>query len=324
MNCRPMCRPLVIPAMTLLVALMTLEVAQAQVMAYQRKHRWLVSAEPSAGLFAAYSGFESESGNDISDLLRWGAGLRLRADYQATDYAIFSELRAEYQQSHSSGKYPQKGPSIFDLSLCPLYKLIRTTNYSLNLALQGGVYTALLPEVNTDGVTLGRFFDPAALYEGLFLQQNTGYAEETEIRFTGQIGYAFQQLVRETSTTPESEVPGDLPAAVISSGPSRGNGPAITISLEYAPQPTRDMKGSPVVAFNAALNFKALNKRTDLLGWRESRVESYFRTTLTFLENFDFENTLDVVYDSSISFKRDLRVNFSINYRYHLDVSSSN
>jgi len=299
---------------------MAASISYGQINAYKRRHKWNFSAEPSFGFYIGYTGLDNAFGDDVSDLLRWGLGLRMEADYQATAYAIAADLRMEYQQSHSSGRYPQKGPSILEFNLRPLYKLVRSLDHPINVSMQAGVYTALLPEVSTDEITIRKFFDPAALYEGMFIQQEYGYNEPSDIRVSYQVGYAFQQLVY-SGTRDQS----DIAATALSGIPAEsqaGNGLAAIVSLEYTPPASLDEHGSPIVGFDVSWNLKALNKRVSLFGWRESRVESSFRATLSLFKYFDFVNSIDLVYDSDIAYRRELRTNLSFNIRYNLDLSS--
>jgi hypothetical protein len=213
---------------------------------------------------------------------------------------------------------PLKGPSTFEFATRPLYRLLRNTSFDLDLAFQGGCYSALLPETNTSGETIRRFFNPAALYEGLFLSKEKTYGENQELQISFQLGYAFQQLVYRSASPADHE---GLPGW---SGreSSQGNGLASFLAVEFVPMSVVDEDQKTILAFSTSLLFKAFRKRPDASDLKDSRVEAFLRTRLTVFDLVDLVSGLEVIYDNAIDPRRELRTTVAINLRYNIDLSN--
>ncbi len=290
----------------------------SQVFTYKRQSRLQAVLVPSLGLYAGHTGVDGVSGTSVNDVLRWGAGLTFDAGITYPRFTFSNRLRLEYQESHSTGQLPIKGPSTFEFTTRPLYKLLRDSGFDLDLALQAGCYSALLPETNSEGDVLRRFFDPASLYEGLFLSKENSYGEKQELQISFQIGYAFQQLVyKETAPNEISNAP-----EWANNVSSHGNGLASFLAMDFTPLNLIDQHQKTILAFSANLMIKAFRKGPGTQDLSDSRVEAFLRTRLSVFDLVDLVSGLEMIYDNAIAPRRELRTTVSINIRYNIDLSN--
>ncbi|MBI5471204.1 MAG: hypothetical protein HY961_02535 [Ignavibacteriae bacterium] len=273
------------------------DLCSAQVFGYKRQSKWQFKMSPRIGVLLSYSGVDDAYNKSVSDLLSWETGLEADAGYSASSFLWGNKIRIAYRQSHSSDKLPIKGPSIFEFTTRPVYKLFKTASSSVDLSLQGGITTAFLPETGAEGERIREFFNPASLYEGIFLHREDILGDNGQFTVNLQLGYAFQQ-----TTYRDQSVLYDPQSAGFSS--STDNGLAMMISLLYAPVPVFDENQKNVVSFNAALDLKVFKKRSSAREYANARVESSLRTSLSIFETFQISNSIDLMYDSAISPRR--------------------
>ncbi len=289
------------------------ELADAQVFGYKRQSKWQFKMSPRMGVLLSYSGIDDAYSKSVSDLFSWETGLEIDGGYSGASFLWGNKLRVAYQQSHSSDKLPIKGPSIFEFTTRPVYKLFKAASSSVDLSLQGGITTAFLPETGAEGERIREFFNPASLYEGVFLHREDIIGENSQFTVNLQLGYAFQQ-----TTYRNQSVLFDPQSAGFTS--STDNGLALMISLLYAPVPFYDESQKNLMSFNAALDLKMFKKRNTSGEHANARVESSLRTSLSIVELFQISNSIDLIYDSAISLRRELRTSVSLNLSYTFQV----
>ncbi len=301
-----------------LVALLSLLVVNsltAQVFGFRRPNVWYVQPRPSLGIYLGHSGLDISSGTTVSDVFCWGAGLDLSFGANFNRFAFNNALRMEYEESHSTGQLPVKGPSLFEYAMRPVYNFMRDSASSVGVAFQGGVNTALTQETNTDGATTRNFFDPASLYEGLFLSADAGVGGAGELRMSFQLGYSLQQLVYRNPWEPPE---GSYEQARVNTS---GGGTTAFISIAYQQRAFPTGNQMQQILFFAELTLKGFRKEPDFKEIKNSRVEMSMRMGLNVLEFLEFVTKADVIYDSSISPRRELRTSISFNFKYNMDLS---
>jgi len=74
------------------------------------------------------------------------------------------------------------------------------------------------------------------------------------------------------------------------------------------------------IAFFAELTVKGFRKESDFKDMKNSRVEGSMRVGFNIFEFLDFLTSADVIYDSDISPRRELRTSVSINFKYDLNL----
>ena len=275
----------------------------SQVFGLRRPNTWFVHATPGAAFFFGYTGMDEPEGSTVSDVFRWGARMDLDFGATARRFAFGNHLRLDYQQSYSSGSPTVKGPSIFDFATRSTYELQKDSSTSFGVAFQGGCYTSLFPQ--TQG---GEFFNPASLYEGVFLSREDQIGHQNQLKISSQLGYSAQQLVYRNS--PDSA----------SSGGTHNGGPTAFLALEFVRQASPSNDQAEPDKFFLNLSVKGFKKDSDFKEWKNSRVESSMQVGISFLRFLALVSGVDLVYDSDIATRRELRTSISLSFKYNLDV----
>jgi hypothetical protein len=311
------------------VILICIQSLNAQIFTYKRESPWLADVTPRFGLMLTHTGIDDSYGQSAADLFRWGAGLTGTFGFDGREFGLNTLVRMEYQQAHANGKLPIKGPSIFQVMARPLYKLFRPPAMYLNLSFQIGLLTALLPEMDEEGETISEFFNPAATYEGLYLDREDVLGLRNDLRLHYQVGYAFQQLhyrdpgrLREQLGYPAFTTATTSAYSAQSSTSIADNGVSALFSLDYRPLQILNEQQRLVAVFSAMLDVRLFKKEGVAGGIAQSRVEGYLNTSLTLWEHLEFLNSIELIYDSAISKRRQLRSSVSINYRYMMDLNT--
>ncbi len=288
----------------------------SQVFGIRRPNIWYLQATPSVSFFLGHTGVDEAAGTTVSDILRWGAGMTLTIGANARRFSMAGNLRMEYQESHASEALPVKGPSIFDLAIRALYSLKSDSTTNFGMAFQGGCYTALMPETGGDGTVTRRFFDPAALYEGVFLSREDQFGRRGQMKSSFQLGYSMQQLVTRGGDDQSGGNVGQT-----GGGSSQNMGLTGLVALEFLQQ-TSSAQGQGVgPALSISLGAKGFKKEPGFKSWEKSRVEGALRLGIGFVNIVEFVTAAEVVYDSDISPRRELRTTLSISLKYDAAIS---
>lgn len=300
-------------------AIMTMMCATAvnsQVFGFRRPNVWYVQTSPSLGFFLGHSGMDLESGTTVSEIFSWGAGLNVDFGANARRFSFNNTLRMEYVESHAADMIPVKGPSLFEFATRPAYTLVRDTSSSLGMAFQGGCNTALTQETNSDGGTTRKFFDPANVYEGLFLSADVLAGGQGELRMSFQFGYSLQQLIYQAGNETQEEGGFGQDGAN-----SSGGGATAFLAISYTQRTVPSITEQRQMGFFADLSIKGFRKEPGFADMKQSRVEGSLRVGLDVFQFVEFLTSAEVIYDSSISPRRELRTSVSINFRYNMDLS---
>ena len=289
----------------------------AQVFGFRRPNAWYVQPQPSLGFYLGHSGMDLSSEQTVSDVFCWGAGLDLRFGANFRRLAFNNSVRMRYVESHTTKQLPVKGPSIFEFATRPTYVVLRDTSTTVGLAFQGGFNTALTQETNTEGATTRKFFDPGSLYEGLFLSADATFGGMRELQMSFQLGYSLQQLVYRSATDTQGESPG-APRRVNWSG----GGSTAFFSIAYNQREVMSENQQMAIALFADLTIKGFRQEPGFRDIKKSRVESSMRVGFNIFEFLDFLTTADIIYDSNVSPRRELRTSVSVNFKYNMDVMS--
>ena len=290
--------------------------AYSQVFGIRRPNTWYAEATPGLALYLGHTGIDESGGTTVSDVFRWGASMNLDFGATARRFAVGNHLRLEYQESYSSGNPKVKGPSIFEFATRPIYDLHKDSTSSFGVAFQGGCYTALFPETQGGSTETREFFNPASLYEGVFLSREDQIGHLNQLRISSQLGYSAQQLVyRHTS----DESPGILPQT--GGTGSSNSGLTAFLTIEFVRQASPSYDQADAGRFFLNLSVKGFKKDSDFKEWKTSRVESSMQVGINFLKFLAFVSGADLVYDSNISPRRELRTSISLSFKYHLDLS---
>jgi hypothetical protein len=307
----------------LVLAVLSISTVTSQVFSYKRQNSWQLGAIPSVGFFYGHTGVDDNSAVSVSDVFRWGAGLVVDAGVNGSRVSFSNRLRLEYQESHSTGQLPIRGPSTFEFTTRSSYKLLPDPAVGVDLAFQGGCYSALVDETNSDGETTRSFFDPAYFYEGLFFSRDDSYGQRGQFKTSFQIGYSLQQLVYKNEDRVADLIDETQSSAgydVNGTGSTKGNGLTSFASFDYSPIPLVDEQGESIVAFNMTLNLKAFLKKPGFQDYADSRVEAFFWTSLSFYDLLDLVSGIEMIYDNAIAGRRELRTSVSLNFRYNIDL----
>lgn len=290
--------------------------AYSQVFGIRRPNIWYLQATPGLAILLAHTGIDESGGTAVSDVFRWGASMNLDFGATARRFSVPNHLRLEYQESHSSGNLPVKGPSIFEFAARPTYDLKKDSTTSVGVAFQGGCYTALLPETQGDGVTTREFFNPASLYEGVFLSREDQIGRQNQLKISSQVGYSAQQLVYRRS-------PDLTSGGVAQTGETSSQNSGLTafLAIEFVQQASPSSDQADGNKFFLNLSVKGFKKDSDFKAWKNSRVEGSMRVGLNFLKFLAFVSGAELVYDSDISPRRELRTSLFLSFRYNLDLS---
>jgi len=282
----------------------------SQVFGLRRPNIWYAQATPSLSIFFSHTGIDQPAGTTVSDLLCWGAGLTFDIGATTRRLSAASHLRLDYEESHSSDAPVVKGPSIFDLTIRSLYTILADSATNFGMALQGGCYTALLPETGGTGEITRRFFDPASLYEGLFVSREDQFGRRNPLKLSFQAGYSLQQLTYGKSDNAAASVGGRI------GGSSTQNaGLTALFALELVLQGvTADQQ--PAGSFFVSLSAKGFRKETGFSDWKKSRAECAARIGFDVFRILEFVTAAELVYDSDISPRRDLKTTVSIGIKY--------
>jgi hypothetical protein len=186
----------------------------------------------------------------------------------------------------------------------------------MGVAFQGGCNTALTQETNSDGATTRKFFNPANVYEGLFLSADAVVGGQGELRMSFQFGYSLQQLVYEAG--PEASVGGG--AGQVDEN-SSGGGSTAFLAISYSQRTVPSITEQRQMGFFADLSIKGFRKEPGFADMKKSRVEGSLRVGLSVFQFVEFLTSAEVIYDSNISPRRELRTSVSINFRYNMDLS---
>lgn len=298
----------------LLLIFYCVSLAPAQIFTYKRQNKWQARFTPSVGLLLNHTGIDQTEKRSVTDLIKWGLGSTIEIGVSTTRFSFGNELRLEYQQTHRNDQLPIKGPSIFKFTTQPQFKLTPGSPADLNLTLQVGVLTSLLPVKGSDGVTTREFFDPAAISEGLYLRREEAFGEAQQLRIAYEIGYAFQQLVYRTEGR-------QVGAQFIKFPNIVDNGVASGISLVFSPPSTKDRNDRDVVSFNAILDVRFQKRKGISGGLSQSRVDGEFRTSLIIFGLLEFRNSIVLEYDSALSKRRYLTTSVSMSLKYNIDLA---
>ncbi len=287
----------------------------AQVFGFRRPNAWYIQPEPSLGFYLGHSGMDIATGQTVSDVFCWGAGLDLRFGGNFRRFSFNNSLRMQYEESHTTGQIPVRGPSLFEFATRPTYTLMHDTSSALALAFQGGFNTALTQETNTEGNTTRNLFDPGSIYEGLFLSADQSFGGGHELLMSFQLGYSLQQLVYQTPSNASGQQSGGGQTANWS-----GAGTTAFFSVAYNRREVAAENQTQQIAFFADLTVKGFRKESDFSDMKNSRVEGSMRVGFNIFEFLDFLTSADVIYDSNISPRRELRTSVSVNFKYNLDL----
>jgi hypothetical protein len=251
----------------------------------------------------------------VSEVFCWGAGLDLRFGANFRRLAFNNSLKMRYVESHTTGKIPIKGPSVFEFATRPTYSLLRDTISTIGLAFQGGCNTALTQETDAEGGTTRKFFDPASVYEGLFLSADAAWGGGRELQMSFQLGYSLQQLVYRFPSGGSDEGLGGQSKANWS-----GGGSTAFFSIAYNQREVFPGNQQRQLAFFADLTIKGFRKEPGFQDIKNSRVEASMRVGFNVFEFLDFLTSAEVIYDSNVSPRRELRTNVSVNFKYNIDL----
>ena len=287
----------------------------AQVFGFRRPNVWYIQTQPSLGFYLGHSGMDLAAEKTVSDVFCWGAGLDLRFGANFRRLAFNNSLKLRYVESHTSGQLPIKGPSVFEFATRPTYNLLRDTSSALGLAFQGGCNTALTQETDAEGRTTRQFFDPASVYEGLFLSADAAFGGGRELLVSFQLGYSLQQLVYRFPSDESGEGLGGQTRAN-----SSGGGSTAFLSIAYNQREMFSENQQRQIAFFADFTIKGFRKEPGFQDIKNSRVEASMRVGLNLLEFLDFLTSAEVIYDSNVSPRRELRTSLSVNFKYNIDL----
>jgi hypothetical protein len=285
----------------------------AQVFGFRKPNVWYVEPQPRLGFFLSHSGMDLSSGTTVSNVFCWGIGLDLRFGANFRRLSLNNSLRLQYVESHTTDNLPVKGPSLFEFAMRPAYSLLRDSSSTIGVAFQGGCNTALTRESDAQGNTTRKFFDPGSLYEGIFVSADKAFGGGHELQMSLQLGYSLQQLVYRTRGDASSEGMSGQPTTNWSGG---GSTAFFTIAYNQ-----REATLDKQLAFFSDLSIKGFRKEPGFKDIKNSRVEATMRVGINILEFLDFLTSVDLIYDSSISPRRELRTSVSFNFKYNIDLS---
>ncbi|HUN66695.1 MAG TPA: hypothetical protein VMW43_11400 [Bacteroidota bacterium] len=285
----------------------------AQVFGLRRPNVWYLTTQPALGFFLGHSGMDLSSGTTVSDVFRWGAGLDMKFGANMRKLSFNNSLRLQYVESHTTDQQTVRGPSVFEFATRPVYGLLRDTAVTLGAAFQGGCNTALAQETDGSGRTTRKFFDPASVYEGLFLSTDAVFGDRHELQMSVQLGYSLQQLVYQTAG---ENTGGDLNQ----SGNWSGGGSTAFFTVAYNRKDQLSANQTDQISFFTDLSVKIFRKETGFQDLTNSRVEGTMRMGFALLQFLDFLTTADLIYDSNISPRRELRTSVSLNFTYNIDL----
>jgi hypothetical protein len=288
----------------------------AQVFGFRRPNVWYVQPQPSLGFYLGHSGMDLAAEKTVSDVFCWGAGLDLRFGANFRRLSFNNNLKMRYVESHTTGQIPIKGPSVFEFATRPTYNLLRDTSSAVGVAFQGGWNTALTQETDGGGRTTRKFFDPASIYEGLFISGDAAFGSQRELQVSVQLGYSLQQLKYRSP----SDGSGDGSGGQAKENWS-GGGSTAFLSVAYNQREVLSENPQRVIVFFADMTLKGFRKEPGFSDIKNSRVEASMRVGLNVLEYIDFLTSAEVIYDSNVSPRRELRTSVSVNFKYNIDLA---
>ncbi len=289
--------------------------AFAQVFGIRRPNIWYLQVSPSLNLFLGHTGIDGSSGTTVSDVLRWGAEATIDAGANARKLTFAAHLRLEYQESHSSEEPVVKGPSVFDLAVRALYSPRRDSTTVFGLAVQGGCYTVFLPETQAYGLSTKTFFNPASLYEALLISREDQFGQQNQLKTSFQLGYSLQQ-----SVSTESEAEGITGSSQSTGTNAQNVGLTAVVAVEFLRQAwTADQHEAG--SFFAGISAKGFKKEVGFKNWKNSRIEGAGRIGFSVFQFLEFVTAVELVYDSDISPRRELRTTVTIGLKYDMAFS---
>jgi hypothetical protein len=146
----------------------------------------------------------------------------------------------------------------------------------------------------------------------VFLSREDQIGRQNQLKISSQIGYSAQQLVYRKS--PDSSSTGGA-----QTGGTHNGGPTAFLAIEFVRQASAVNDQAEGDRFFLDLSVKGFKKDSDFNKWKNSRVESAMQVGINFLKFLALVSGVDLVYDSDLSPRRELRTSISLSFKYNFE-----